>query len=219
MTESNLPDRLADRMLTGHESWVLRQILAHCHGHEHNCSDDYIQTGALAWRFVGYALQDGVKRKDAVKFIRNSLQAAGLRTLDVSAYIKAHWLHRLCPEVAQLPVSVLKALLPLCRARGEVPQFVEGASHYHVSRLVAEVQANHLPAEQVRARVGRMLGKGDSIRRRQWERLLAYLEDVDECCLEDVLRYCYQVRRRLVGALAKITARELTRLLEQSEDG
>jgi hypothetical protein len=206
MPEVNAMPVSLSRPLTRSETRLLNEIADSCRDSERNCAEDYIHTGALAWRYVGWCREDGIQRSQAVKEVRLYLQARGLRNLDVSTFIKSHWLHQLCPAVAQVQVSVLKALVPLCRVRWDMPQFREGASLPSTQELLQDIEAKHLDAAKVRTRVARLVGCCDKVERRLGEAVSDYLDKASQQELAAALRRNRPLRQRLAEALRQLQA-------------
>src|SRR5262249_31741161 len=130
--------------------------------------------------------------KDAVDILKGRLSEAGLRSLDVSSYIKTAALVALCESAGELPVSVVLALLPLVSVKGDEPEFVEGVSKAAGAKYVEKITADTIPAPKVRAYVQSWLGKGDKTEKAEWEKAVAYFDKLTD--------------RTIVAALRKNTA-------------
>jgi hypothetical protein len=189
------------------ENELVFQIVADYRLHEngdgeHESTAYYLRTGAAAWRFVCFRLQDGQSHAEAVKDLKNRLTAAGVANTDVSTFIKAHLLHELCPAVMQLPVKVLIALLPLCRRKQDMAYYTDGVSHVAVCRLVAGIQAERIAATRVRDLVAELLGQAEKAERRAWEVVVSYHRRLADSALQAALRNSLWLRERLGRLLA-----------------
>jgi hypothetical protein len=202
-------------VLVGREVELVDTIVAECRRHEyddaeHESTTHYIRTGQLAWEFVQFRLQDGVKHAQAVKQLKDRLVEAGVVNRDVSTYIKCHLLQELCSAVRDLPVRVLIAMLPLCCRKAETSRLAEGISASAVSRLVADIQARRIPAAEVRVLVAKMMGNLTKVERAAWQKVDAYLERINDRTLLAALCHSHGLRRRLGRLLAQVDASTTT---------
>jgi hypothetical protein len=208
MSEANPQNPLGRTCIASREKEVLASIVEACRNYEHNCAADYIRTGDLCWQYVCFRVQDRVKRKDATAFLKQQLESKGLRTTDISAFIKSSWLHTLCPGVGAVQVSVLKALLPVCDHDQEAPCFKPGVCPTLMLRLLSDIQTQRLNAQKVRVRVAQMLGNNGKVERHAWESPSNYMDRIDESCFRQIFRHNRGLRGRVVAALAAVESEE-----------
>jgi hypothetical protein len=140
------------------KSETLVKIVEECKLHEQASTLHQVTTGELCGQYLKEAASQGTNRAVAVDTLQTALQQAGLRTINLSRYLKSAALAKLVgkKDLLTIPVGSMIALLPLVGKKGTWHDAI--VDKPGTLDFIRSIPGN-LDSEAVRTKVAEILGR------------------------------------------------------------